>query len=542
MVSIPNNTELPHRKRVAVIGGGISGLGAAWLLSHYSPHQVTLIEENAQLGGHANTVDCHPNPAPVKPVVADSLPSALPVDTGFIVYNDFTYPNLARFFRHLEVETVASDMSFSVSQNRGAFEWAGTSLGSLFAQWSNVWSLSFWWMLYDIIRFNCLAPTLLSAANKEPALLDLTLGEYLHIHRYSDAFQNRYLLPMVSSIWSMPMEGCALAFPVVTLVRFMSNHGLLNIVHRPVWRTVRHGSRVYVNKVAAMLPEIQRNRKIVQVRRWLDLPPSQCGNGKVNLRSPIYSKQSCGVVITDDQGYADYFDYVIFATHADQTLEILGEDATPTEREILESFRFTRNRIVLHSDVSLMPRRRKVWASWNYLMHSPKRVALTYWMNKLQALDEQRYGPVLVTLNPPWEPDPTLCYGQWNYFHPQMTPTATAAQRKLARYQTSAASKSDHEGISEGFHSTRTLFCGAWTNYGFHEDGLTSGLRAALLLGAHCPFPITYNDSHQLEDIQLVSPWVIRFFALMNWISRMHLRLIVIACTVYICYRRATNE
>ncbi|KAJ1653834.1 hypothetical protein IWQ61_006128 [Dispira simplex] len=542
MENIIKDTELSHCKRVAVIGGGISGLSAAWLLSHYSPHQVTLIEKNTYLGGHANTVDCHPNPSLVEPSVVDDPLSPLPVDTGFIVYNDLTYPNLARFFRHLGVETIASDMSFSVSQNRGAFEWTGTSLGGLFAQWSNVWSPSFWRMLYDIIRFNCLAPTLLSAANKDPTLLNLTLGEYLHIYRYSDAFRNRYLLPIVSSIWSMTTEGCVLAFPVVTLVRFMSNHRLLNLVRRPVWRTVRHGSRIYVNKIATTLPKVQRNRKIVQVRRLFDPSPSQCDNGEVYRRSPAYSRESYGVVITDDRGHVDCFDYVLFATHADQTLGMLGEDATPAERAILGSFRFTHNKIVLHSDISLMPRRRKVWASWNYLMQSPKQVALTYWMNKLQAADEQRYGPVLVTLNPPWEPDPTLCYGQWDYSHPQITTAAITAQRRLARYQSRNSSESNHDETSEEFHTTRTLFCGAWTNYGFHEDGLTSGLRAASLLGAHCPFPITYHDPHQLENAQPVSPWIIRFFALMDWMYCMYLHLVVLVCTVYLCYRYATNE
>ncbi|KAJ1984665.1 hypothetical protein H4R34_000499 [Dimargaris verticillata] len=482
-------------KRVAVIGSGISGLGAAWLLQNHSPHTVTVYEAEAYIGGHTHTVDYKP--------LHDKRRAeqhSVPVDTGFIVYNELTYPNLIAFFRHLRVATQPSSMTFAVSRDHGAFEWAGTSLLTLFGQASNLWRPSFWRMLYDVLRFNWLATDLLSLPETHPHRHNLSIGEYLDMHRYSQSFRDNYLIPMTAAVWSTPMNKCALRFPAFTLIQFLHNHCLLSVVSRPQWRTVSQGSRSYVDHVTAGLDDLRPLTKVERVQRvYADKAPRTLE----------------GIRITDASGQCEEFDYAIFATHADQALAILGPDATADEQQILGAFEFSQNRAVLHSDPTLMPARSSLWSSWNYMMvskaHCPGAVdrsgiSLTYWMNELQNIDATKFGSIFVSLNPLEEPHPKQYFGEWVYTHPMMTSEAVDAQQRLARAQYGIPSAAGSQTFK---NLTGTLFCGAWSNYGFHEDGLTSGLRAAAALGAECPFPIA--DATKVRNVPIQSSQVIRF-------------------------------
>lgn len=415
--------------KIAVIGTGIAGLSAAWLLSRR--HRVTLFETNARPGGHTNTV-----------VTRDGQW----VDTGFIVYNQHNYPNLTRLFAHLGVATQESDMSFGVSIGDGAFEYAGDNLATVFAQPSNLLSVQHWRMLAEILRLNALCKRLL----REDRLPAVTLGEFLARNGFGRALAARYLLPMAGAIWSCSPRRAA-EFPFPEFVRFFAAHGLFNAVRRPVWRMVCDGSRSYVDKLlAAFTGELRLATPVQSLRRC---------DGAVELRSPA------GV---------ERYDAVISAAHSDQALALLA-DADADETAVLGAIRYADNHAWLHTDTSLLPRRRRAWSSWNYLAAVDEigdaPVAVSYWMNRLQNLPGERQ--YVVSLNPPREPAAHSVLYRTTYAHPQFDAAAMAAQRRLPQIQ-------GRRGI---------WFCGAWTGYGFHEDGLTSALAVAGAFG--CPPPWT---------------------------------------------------
>lgn len=431
--------------KIGVIGAGIAGLGAAWALSRQ--HDVTVFEANGYPGGHSNTAE------------VDYDGKRIAVDTGFIVFNNWNYPNIEKLFAHLKVPALKSDMSFSISvgtgSQRGQLEWNGNTLGSLFAQKRNLLSFRFHRMWRDILRFNRRAVTDLETGR----MAALTLGAYLEREGYSESFMLDYLLPMGAAIWSAPMRDM-LDFPAVTFARFFRNHGLLSINDRPQWSTVQGGSREYVRRlIADSRFDLKLSTPIRGLRRMPD-----------------------GVILHTDAGPVGPFDQVLLACHGDQALRILGNAASEQERAILGCFRFQPNRAILHRDLNQMPLRRRAWASWNYLSEPrrdlERRVALTYWMNLLQSIDN-RY-PLFVTLNPIEEPDPAKVFARFDYEHPLFDRAAIAAQGQLDEIQ----------------GRNRLWFAGAWAGYGFHEDGLTAGLRVATALGATLPFAATLTSRH----------------------------------------------
>jgi len=411
---------------VAVIGSGVAGLAAAWLLQQR--HAVTLYEKDAKLGGHANTVEVEG---------ADGNPVA--IDTGFIVYNTLNYPNLVALYQHLGVATHASGMSFSVSLDDGRLEYSGTDLGGLLAQKSNLARPRFWMMVRDILRFYRQAPRLLSRPDAET----LSLGQYLEDEGYSQAFIWDHLLPMGAAIWSTTLTDMR-HYPAASFVRFFESHGLLRLAGRPQWRTVTGGSRTYVERVAAPLA------------------------GRIRLACPVrcIRRQPDGVLLEERGGRIERYDHVVLATHADQALALLA-DPSAEEAELLGSFPYARNRAVLHSDATLMPRRHRAWASWNYIGRRGEDGALcvSYWMNLLQTLDPRR--DFFVTINPIREPRAGTVHASFDYEHPGYTAATAAAQRRLWSLQ----------------GNRQTWFCGAYFGAGFHEDGLQSGLAAAEALG-----------------------------------------------------------
>jgi uncharacterized protein len=413
-----------HRKRVAVVGTGISGLSAAWLLSQR--HDATVYEQDGRPGGHSNTV------------TVDTPEGAIPVDTGFIVYNEETYPNLAALFAHLAVPTQPSEMSFAVSIADGDLEYSGSSLNGLFAQRRNVFRPRFWSMLNDLWRFYREAPRDLPSLNELSSL-----EQYLDAGAYGEVFRNDHLLPMAAAIWSAS-PSLMLQYPAASFIRFHDNHGLLRFRNRPQWRTVTGGSRVYVDALTQQLTRAVRlARGVTAVRRL---------NDQVEVR--------------DCTGQIESYDDVVIATHADQALALL-QDPTADERNLLGAFRYSTNRAVLHSDATLMPRRRSVWASWNYIgrrcgdiQNNP---TVTYWMNTLQRLPTSQ--KLFVTLNPRSEPKKAI--HQQSYEHPIFDAAAMRAQRQLWSLQGRA----------------RTWFCCSYFGAGFHEDGLQAGLAVAEAVG-----------------------------------------------------------
>lgn len=412
----------PHhdgrRLRVAVIGSGISALSCAWLLA--SRHEVTLYERDERLGGHSNTVS----------VRTDAGEQA--VDTGFIVFNTRTYPNFTALIDHLGLRTRASDMSFAVSRDAGRFEYAAPGL---FAQRRNLMSPRFWRMLGEILRFYRQAPVDLGALD-DPSL---TLGDYLSRRGFSKAFRDDHLLPMAAAIWSSP-SGALADYPAEAFIRFCDNHGLLQLRDRPEWRTVEGGSRAYVERMARRLGDgVRLGRGVARVVR----------TGQ-------------GVVVADQAGGVDWFNHVVIGTHADQALAMLAEPSS-AERDLLGAFHYSRNLTVLHTDASLMPRRRRAWASWNYI-GAGQDLCVTYWMNRLQALPGQ---DLFVTLNPPRPPAPETLLRSETYAHPVFDAAAVRAQGELWRLQ-------GRGGV---------WFCGAYFGAGFHEDGLQAGLAVAEQLG-----------------------------------------------------------
>jgi uncharacterized protein len=418
-------------KRIAVVGSGISGLGVAHALAGEA--QVTLFEAGQHFGGHANTVD----------VTLDGITHG--VDTGFLVFNERTYPNLIRLFGELGVATAPSEMSFSVQAREAGLEWSGSDLAGVFAQRRNLLRPRFWSMLAGILRFNRLT-TGMALRNVDAELAE-PIGDFLDRHRFSPAFRDWYLLPMIGCIWSCPTDQM-LRFPVGTLIRFCHNHGLIQIANRPQWHTVRGGSRHYVEKMLAAIPDARLATPVHAVRR---LPPGEGG---------------AGVMVSTAHG-TERYDEVVLACHADQSLAMLA-DATPEERQLLGAVRYHPNRAVLHTDTAVLPARRKAWAAWNYARaadagREQAAVCLHYLINRLQPLPWQQ--PVIVSLNPDpaHAPDPRQVIGEFDYSHPVFDRAAVDAQARLPALNGRA----------------HVWFAGAWTRYGFHEDGLMSALAVA---------------------------------------------------------------
>lgn len=420
------------RKKIAVVGAGISGLGAAWALRDV--HDVTLFEKRDRLGGHAHTVDI------------DYDGSRIAVDTGFIVYNPLNYPNMIALFEHLDVPSKATDMSFGFALG-GDVEWSSNGLGGIFAQKRNLMRPSFLAMLRDVLRFNKQALIDLDAGH----LRNISLHAYLSLRGFGTRFLTNYLLPMGAAIWSATEDDMR-DYPAESFIRFFKNHRLLNI-NRPQWRTVDGGSREYVSRIAADL------------------------EGRVKLADPAQSvrRHSNGVEILTDAGW-QHFDEVILACHSDQARTLI-EDADAEESAMLGAIGYGANEAVLHRDTSLMPTRRGAHAAWNYVRDDETGTpCVTYDMNRLQGIDPSK--PLYVTLNPDRQPDPALTFGRFQYDHPQFDVAALAAQRTFNRIQ----------GVRH------TWFAGAWLGYGFHEDGLRSGLRVALRLGGQIPWEFAEGD------------------------------------------------
>jgi uncharacterized protein len=438
------------QKNIAVIGTGISGMAAAWLLSQ--KHRVTVYESDRRIGGHSNTVTVAGPKGPI------------PVDTGFIVYNEQTYPNLTALFDHLKVPSQPSEMSFAVSVANGELEYSGTSLGSLFAEKRNLFRPRFWSMLRDVNRFYREAPRDLAQLEQ----IHTTLGDYLDAGAYGAAFRRDHLLPMAASIWSAP-AATILKYPAAAFIRFQDSHGLLRIRNRPQWRTVLGGSRAYVKRLT---------------QRYADRIRLATGATSIHRGAE-------GVKVRDCNGNVEIFDDIVIAAHADQALAMLDKP-TPEERRLLGAFRYSRNVAVLHTDHRQMPRRRAVWASWNHIGGNSDEEArdcptVTYWMNLLQNIPHDSLQ-LFVTLNPRHEPRNIL--HQEVYDHPLFDSAAISAQRQLWSLQ--------------GRHNT--WFAGAYFGSGFHEDGLQAGLAVAEALGnVRRPWSVE-NESGRIAVGQPLQP------------------------------------
>lgn len=418
--------DLGHRPlRIAVVGGGIAGLSAAWLLSQR--HRVTLFETDSRLGGHAHTVE------------APGLTGAVPVDTGFIVYNEPNYPNFTALLNHLGVKSRPADMALSVSLDDGAFEYSSFGALGLFAQGRNLFSARFWGMLRDVTRFYRHGPRDLAALEAPLTSLD----DYLAQKGYCQAFRDDHLLPQAAAIWSTPLAAIR-EYPAAALIRFFQNHGMMQLFGRGLWRTVEGGSRAYVQALAAAFRgEARTGSRIVDIRR-----------------------DPAGVALRDAAGRVERFDEVVIAAHGDAALALL-DDPSPQERRLLGAFRYSRNLAVLHTDKTLMPRRRRAWTSWNHLgrRDAPEQGCVTYWMNRLQGL--KGAPDLFVTLNPTKSIAPEALLRTEVYDHPLFDAGAIAAQGQLWSLQ----------GVR------RTWFCGSYFGHGFHEDALQAGLAAAEQLG-----------------------------------------------------------
>ncbi len=423
------------RMKLAIVGSGISGLAVAHTLRGVA--DITVFEAGDYFGGHTHTVDV-------------TLPTAKGlvthgVDTGFLVFNERTYPNLIQLFSDLQVETAPSDMSFSVkvpgAKNGRALEWSGTNLNTVFAQRSNLVSPRFWRMLSDVIRFNALCTRI--AQEQSEQALQQPLKDFLSTHKFSEQFRDWYFLPMLGCIWSCPTDQM-LQFPVATMIRFCHNHGLIQVMNRPQWFSVVGGARQYVDKILAHVPDKRLNTPVRMVER-----------------------DEQGVRIITD-GRTEHFDEVVIATHTDQALAMLRE-ATPNEQHVLGSIRYQSNRAVLHTDASVLPANPKTWAAWNYerapsAERESSRVCLHYLLNRLQRIPFEQ--PVVVSLNPVQGIDPSTIVGEYDYAHPVFDLRAIKAQQCLPLIQ----------GLQH------TWFAGAWAGYGFHEDGLKSGLQVGRML------------------------------------------------------------
>jgi len=420
-------------KRIAVIGSGISGLSAAYHLREQA--EVTLYEAGSYFGGHTHTVDVT-LPSPQGMVTYG-------VDTGFLVFNERTYPGLIRLFAELQVQTSASDMSFSVqtpgASGQRAMEWSGSNLNTVFAQRSNLFNPTFLGMLRDVLRFNTLANAL--ADRGEDHALMQPLGEFLEAHKFGHAFRHWYLLPMLGCIWSCPTDQM-LQFPVATMVRFCHNHGLIQVVNRPQWFTVTGGAKHYVEKLLPHIPHAHLQTPVQRIER-----------------------NDVGTLVYTASG-SEVFDAIVLACHADQALSLLVQP-TLQEQTLLGAIRYHPNRAVLHTDTSVMPKKKLAWAAWNYerapdLGRESSRVCLHYWINRLQPLPFSQ--DVIVSLNPVSAIDPSKVLGEYDYAHPVFDLGAIQAQSQLATLQ----------------GQQNTWYAGAWMGYGFHEDGFKAGREAAL--------------------------------------------------------------
>ncbi len=420
------------RQRIAVVGSGISGLSAAWALSKI--HDVTLFEADTRLGGHANTVEI------------DIGGVATAVDTGFIVFNDWTYPNLIALFTHLNVAVAPSDMSFGISLDDGRLEYASdANVRSLFAQKRNALRPSYWRMLLDMKKFYARGPQLAHDFDLD----SISLGELLRQLQLSTTFIRDHIIPMAACIWSGSFNDM-MAFPARTFVKFFQNHGLFLIEGRPTWRTVAGGSRSYVQKLIADF------------------------NGTVLLSTPVVSVERGGVSVhVRSKNGVQIFDHVVMATHGDVAHKLISQK-TIIETAVLGAFKTSENIAYLHRDKMLMPKRRAVWSSWNYVGHKSdddgSAVPISYWMNRLQAIDARH--DVFVSLNPRRAIELTKIDAQFSYRHPIFNAAAIAAQNRLA----------DIQG------KDRIWYCGAYWRYGFHEDGCMSGFDVARALGAVLPW------------------------------------------------------
>ena len=492
-------------QKVAIVGSGCSGIGAAWALKSTN-HEVHIYEANDRLGGHTNTVTFR------------SGELETPVDTGFIVMNTATYreflgmfvswnadlpfqANFIAFLKNLGIHTKETQMTFGVSRDEGSFEWAGTSLSAVFAQKENIFKPKMWQMIFDIIRFNQFALDLLAAEDEsevDPVKTSgsrskvakprqISIGEYLDENNYSDIFRNDYLIPMTACVWSTSPDKVSLQFPAITLIRFLWNHHLLNTVSaRAPWMTIPGGTKQYIAGALKGFPEdrIHMNSSVESVK--------STANGKPTIHFK--------------SGSEEIFDHVILATHGDQAKEMIRDGASSEENKIMSAFTTNANTAVLHSDLSLMPKREVAWSAWNYITRSPAHsdsptsVCLTYSMNILQHIPFETFGPVLVTLNPLHKPDPTLSQGSWLYHHPHYNADAIRSQELLPRIQNT-------RGIS---------YAGAWTKYGFHEDGFSSGLKVAVdHLGAKLPFD--FVDSTFARGRRPVLNWKDRVLRFILW-------------------------
>ncbi|MBR72698.1 MAG: NAD/FAD-binding protein [Rhodospirillaceae bacterium] len=418
----------PDMLDIAVIGSGIAGISAAWLLS--TRHDVQIYEQNDYVGGHSNTVN----------ITLGNQKKC--VDTGFIVFNNKTYPNLTSLFDYLGVKTKISDMSFAVSLSRLDIEYCSKGLNGFFAQRNNLLKFSHWSIIVNLLRFYKLSSI------KSKSFSHFTVADFLKENSYSDSFINLHLLPMIAAIWSVPISQAS-DFPFSSVVNFFDNHGLLKLGNRPVWKTVIGGSRSYVKKIVQDIPKpIKLNCQIVNVIR-----------------------QDNKVILIDQIGNKYTHDMVIIASHADQALNIL-DCPTLKEKEILGGFKYCLNKAVLHEDVNLMPKRRSVWSSWNVIDTGLEKnnLGVTYWLNNLHKFND--LPNIFLTLNPPKRIDPKMFKKSFLYSHPLLNHNAQRARKNLS--------------IIQG--KDNIWFCGSYFGYGFHEDALLSALNISEKFGIVAPW------------------------------------------------------
>ena len=450
------------KKRIAIVGAGISGLGCAYALRQQPGIEITLYEAGDHIGGHSNTVDLT--------CTIDGKEIVHGVDTGFLVFNRKTYPRLVRLFEEIQAPVSPSEMSFSVSidasekdQGHRNIEWAGNDLNSFFGQRSNLLSLSFWRMAYDILRFNRMATKLAQeqiAAGHQYAKPDETIAQFLDRNRFSQSFKENYFLPMIGAIWSCSVEQM-LEFPIQTMIRFCHNHGLLQIQNRPQWLTIQGGSREYVKRLVKAL---EKHHITIRREAALRINTTQDGSAPVEIVSPSGST---------------LFDEVVMACHSDQTLDLV-HGINVQARNILSAIPYQKNRAILHTDTRFLPETKRCWAAWNYTAKSgiapssKQHVSVNYLINRLQPLPKELQDtPIIVSLNPSTNPDPALVHKEIFYSHPVFDMNAIQAQKELPLIQ----------GVSS------IWYCGAWTGFGFHEDGLRSGelVAEALIESMHSP-------------------------------------------------------
>ena len=439
------NNKVNPSQNIAIVGSGIAGLSAAWLLS--KKHQVTIYEKAERLGGHSNTINIKYDRNKFEEV-------PISVDTGFIVYNNKNYPNLTKFFDALDVDSIDSDMSLSISLNNGLYEYSGSGLGGIFGQKKNIINLNQWKLLYDVFRFKKIATKYIKNSKDNNSVI----GDWLKYNNFSSYFIDRYIIPIASAIWSCSNKN-ALLFPTTTFLYFFYHHGLLNIKDRPKWKTVKFGSQQYIKNIL------------------------QKSNFKYEINSSIeaITPQNNSVVIKLKDREMEY-DNVIMACHADQSTELI-KDADKEIYKTLNYFKFSKNKIVLHSSKQFMPKNKSLWSSWNYTSSldsikqiNEKPIQVTYWMNLLQNIDKKY--PLFVTLNPEeGSIDEGLIFKEILYEHPILDENALKGQCKLKNIQ----------GLNN------IWFAGAWTKYGFHEDGIISALNIAEKLGIEYPWKLNTN-------------------------------------------------